>query len=256
VIEQAGLSCPVAMLDQSNEELLAVSLSHLRPPGPTLSRDREAHHSLDDRSCSAPTHTGDGVVDLLAKGSQLDPAAITRLRDRYGFRLAEVEASLACAAVGLDEGLGLLHADYPGRPSLSLDLLEVLRPEVESYILRVTRERAFRKSDFHEARDGHVRVLSPLSHELAEVMMPMCARQIAPYAEAVMHSLLELVSGKPKSARLLHHDAAGKVKLRTWSILTGRSRLRRRHFHLRVVERAEQRSNGPTTSTATSVGLR
>ena len=92
----------------------------------------------------------------------------------YCYRLAEIEAQLAIVAVGLDPGLGLLHADYPGRDSLVLDLLEVLRPEVEGYVLRLIAERTFKKSDFAELEDGHVRLLAPLSHELVETVMPMC----------------------------------------------------------------------------------
>jgi CRISP-associated protein Cas1 len=127
----------------------------------------------------------------------------------YCSRLAEIEATLAIVAVGLDEGMGLLHSDYPGRPSLSLDLLEVLRPEVDAYVFRLTSERTFRKADFHEKTDGHVRVLAPLSHELAEAVMPMCARAVAPHAEAVAHALLDTVPGKTTKRRPLTSKGRG-----------------------------------------------
>ena len=39
----------------------------------------------------------------------------------YLSSLVEAEAILACQAVGLDPGLGIIHADARGRPSLALD---------------------------------------------------------------------------------------------------------------------------------------
>jgi CRISPR-associated protein Cas1 len=113
----------------------------------------------------------------------------------YCYRLAEMECRLAALAVGLDPGLGFLHTDYPGRDALALDLLEPVRAEVERYVLRLVRERRFRKADFVELPDGHVRVLAPLTHVLAQTM-PAWAQAVAPHAEAVAHALAELVPGK------------------------------------------------------------
>ena len=113
----------------------------------------------------------------------------------YCYRLAEIECRLAAVAVGLDPGLGFLHADYPGRDSLALDLLEPIRPDIEAYILRLVAERTFRKSDFIEGPDGVVRVRAPLTHELAATM-PTWARLVAPHAEAVTHALAEVVPGR------------------------------------------------------------
>jgi CRISPR-associated protein Cas1 len=44
------------------------------------------------------------------------------------YTLLTYEMSSALEAVGLDPQVGFLHADRPGRPSLSLDLIEELRP--------------------------------------------------------------------------------------------------------------------------------
>jgi CRISPR-associated endonuclease Cas1 len=113
----------------------------------------------------------------------------------YCYRLAEIEARLAVVAVGLDPGLGFLHADYPGRDALALDLLEPIRPAVERYVLRLVGSHRFRKGDFTETPDGHVRVLTPLTHELAETM-PSWAKAVAPHAEAIVHALAEMVPGR------------------------------------------------------------
>lgn len=49
----------------------------------------------------------------------------------YTYALLEIEAILACHAVGLDPGLSIVHSDIQGRQSLALDLIEPVRPEVE-----------------------------------------------------------------------------------------------------------------------------
>src|SRR6266851_5322171 len=49
--------------------------------------------------------------------------------------LLESEARLAAAALGLDPGMGVLHADTPARDSLACDLMEPVRPQVEAFLL-------------------------------------------------------------------------------------------------------------------------
>lgn len=44
------------------------------------------------------------------------------------YALLQHDCTSALAAVGLDPAVGYLHADRPGRPSLSLDLMEEFRP--------------------------------------------------------------------------------------------------------------------------------
>ena len=72
------------------------------------------------------------------------------------YRLAEIEARFACVRLGLDPGLGVLHADTPGRDSLALDVIEPLRPAVDRFVLELVAERMFFKRDFIERSDGHV----------------------------------------------------------------------------------------------------
>ena len=113
----------------------------------------------------------------------------------YVYRLAEVEARFALVRLGLDPGLGCLHLDAAGRDSLALDVIEPLRPKVDAFVLGLIAERMFRKSDFVERSDGHVRVAAPLTHELAATM-PTWRREVAPYAEAVAHAITDAVAGK------------------------------------------------------------
>ncbi len=113
----------------------------------------------------------------------------------YCYRLAEVEARFACVRLGLDPGLGVLHADAPGRDSLALDVIEPIRPAVDRFVLDLISERMFHKRDFIERTDGHVRMAAPLSHELAATM-PTWRRALAPHAEKVAHLFAEQVAGK------------------------------------------------------------
>jgi len=85
----------------------------------------------------------------------------------YLYAILEAEARLACLTIGLDPGLGVLHADQKNRDSLALDVVEPIRPVVDRYVLEMLRERVLRASDFVETRQGVCRILAPLTHELA-----------------------------------------------------------------------------------------
>jgi hypothetical protein len=107
----------------------------------------------------------------------------------YLYALLEVEARVACLAVGLDPGLGVLHADQRNRDSLACDVMEAVRPRVDRWLLELLARRTFAARDFFETRTGQCRVLPPLTHELAETTV-LWARAIAPVAERVAQTLL------------------------------------------------------------------
>jgi|SRR5579862_25906 len=102
----------------------------------------------------------------------------------YCYSLLEAAARLSCLAMGLDPGLGVLHADQRARDSLALDIQESGRPEVDAFVLELLRARTFRAADFHETRQGVCRVLAPLTHELA-AMLPVWESLMAPVVESV-----------------------------------------------------------------------
>ena len=135
----------------------------------------------------------------------------------YLYSLVEAEAILACQAVGLDPGLGIVHADAKGRQSLALDLMEPVRPEVDAFVLEMVERRTFRKAEFTETSDGHVRLLAPLTHELAETM-PQWAKSLGPIAEHVAHVFGKAMDGTYSAATPLtsrrHRDAQAVVKAR------------------------------------------
>jgi CRISPR-associated endonuclease Cas1 len=127
----------------------------------------------------------------------------------YAYALGEAECILALRAVGLDPGMGILHADKPHRDSLALDLLEPLRPVIERDVLEMLSTRHLRKRDFHETPEGNCRLLAPLTHELAE-HLPAYARACAPHAEAIAHALARSSSAPiPLRTPLTKNNARG-----------------------------------------------
>jgi CRISPR-associated endonuclease Cas1 len=118
--------------------------------------------------------------------------------ENYLYSLLEGAARIALLAIGLDPGIGILHADQKSRDSLALDVLEVVRPEVDRYVLKLLSSRAFRASDFHETRQGVCRLLAPLTHELAETI-PTWTKLVEPVAERVARMLANASSGKVRT---------------------------------------------------------
>jgi CRISPR-associated endonuclease Cas1 len=111
----------------------------------------------------------------------------------YLYAVLESEARLAAAALGLDPGLGVLHADTPNRDSLACDLMEPVRPRVDAFVLDwITREPLARQW-FFEQRDGNCRLMAPFAVRLSETA-PTWGRAVAPLAEWVVHTLWSTTS--------------------------------------------------------------
>nr|BAL53911.1 hypothetical protein HGMM_F11C09C19 [uncultured prokaryote] len=107
----------------------------------------------------------------------------------YLYALLEAETRLACTALGLHPGLGILHADQTDRDSFVFDLMEAARPTVDRWLLRFLSEHRFAKRDFFETPEGGIRVTLPLRHELTNTMA-LWRQAIAPVAEWVGETLL------------------------------------------------------------------
>jgi CRISPR-associated endonuclease Cas1 len=133
----------------------------------------------------------------------------------YCYRLLEAEGHLATLSVGLDPGLGILHADARGRASFVLDVIEAARPIAERHILRLVRSQSLRWRDFHEDERGVVRVLAPLTHRLAEDM-PGFGATLAPVVERVVRILAAASPYDVKSPSVLtkeKHRAAARRRV-------------------------------------------
>jgi CRISPR-associated endonuclease Cas1 len=137
----------------------------------------------------------------------------------YLYAVAETETRIAAQAVGMAPQVGLLHADQRFRDSLVFDLLEVIRPEVDAFLLNLLQTHTFAKADFTETRQGVCRVLAPLTHVLAETA-PTWARAIAPVVERVAQALMKDADHAPRTRAFLPtpltqaHRSAGREGLR------------------------------------------
>jgi CRISPR-associated endonuclease Cas1 len=106
----------------------------------------------------------------------------------YLYAILEGEAALAARAVGLDPGLGVLHADQGYRPSLAADLMEPVRPVIDRWALELLARRTFAASDFFETRSGVCRLRPPLTHELAATCLDW-RPEVGRVAEELAHRL-------------------------------------------------------------------
>jgi CRISPR-associated endonuclease Cas1 len=102
----------------------------------------------------------------------------------YLYALLESEARLAAAALGLDPGMGVLHVDTTARDSLACDLMEVVRPQVDAYLLDWITRQPLNREWFFERRDGNCRLMAPFAVQLSKTA-PIWGRAVAPIAESV-----------------------------------------------------------------------
>lgn len=106
----------------------------------------------------------------------------------YLYALLQSEARLVAAALGLDPGLGVLHVDASNRDSLALDLLEPVRPQVDSCLLDWITMQPLRREWFFEQRDGNCRLMGSFARQLSETALTW-GRAVAPVAEWVAQAL-------------------------------------------------------------------
>lgn len=105
----------------------------------------------------------------------------------YLYALLESEARLAAAALGLDPGMGVLHVDTTARDSLACDLMEVVRPQVDAYLVDWITRQPLNREWFFEQRDGNCRLMAPFAARLSETAQTW-GRAVAPITEWVAHA--------------------------------------------------------------------
>ena len=147
----------------------------------------------------------------------------------YLYAILEAESRIALLTVGLDPGMGLLHVDQTSRDSMSLDLMEAVRPRVDTWLFEFIAKNTFAKRDFFERRDGSVRVSSRLTSILAETAK-MWAWEVGAIAERIASTLAEsmnisistpLTEANRSSGRDAHRrNSSAKQKKRTLELKT------------------------------------
>jgi len=123
----------------------------------------------------------------------------------YLYRVGETETVRACHAYGLSPVLGISHTDQPGRDSMALDLLEVIRPACDAIALELfapdgvipyagNKPAYFDRRWLAETRDGTCRLVAPLTHQLASHAAELGAL-VMPYAREVAAILARNADG-------------------------------------------------------------
>jgi hypothetical protein len=132
----------------------------------------------------------------------------------YLYAILEAEARIAALRMGLDPGLGVLHADQRARDSLPCDLMEAVRPKVDAFVLELLASRTFRKTDLFETREGICRLMPPFTHELAETSA-LWARELGPVTERVAKELFASTRRKSNMGATSNQKAHSKNTIPT-----------------------------------------
>lgn len=107
----------------------------------------------------------------------------------YLYSILEAETRIALLAVGLDPGLGIVHADQKNRDSFACDVMEAIRPKVDAFVLELLRTRPFGTGDFFERRDGCCRLMPPVTKMLTETA-PRWAAELGSIVEGIAEALM------------------------------------------------------------------
>jgi len=108
----------------------------------------------------------------------------------YLYGILEAEARLALLAVGCDPGLGIQHADQRSRDSMACDVMEAVRPEVDTWLHAFLSIRTLHRQDFFELRNGQCRLMPNLARELAQTAA-LWGMKLGPVVEGVAQELYE-----------------------------------------------------------------
>lgn len=106
----------------------------------------------------------------------------------YLYAIAEAECRIALLAVGLDPGMGIVHADQRNRDSFACDVMEAVRPAVDTFALELLRTRPFGAADFFETRQGGCRLMPSITRLLADTA-PRWTLALAPVVEEIARTL-------------------------------------------------------------------
>lgn len=141
----------------------------------------------------------------------------------YLYRIAETECVHALHAVGLTPALGISHADKAGRDSLALDLIEAVRPVCDRIALqifdtglgipydqRTGRPVYFDRRWIHETPYGVVRLVPPLTHQLASHAADM-GNAVRPHAYTIARMLADAADGAVTISRPKGVPRTGRV---------------------------------------------
>ena len=111
----------------------------------------------------------------------------------YLYAVLESEARLALSELGLDPGIGMLHSDTRTRDSLACDLMEPIRPQVDSFLLNWLGRAPLQRKWFFEERGGNCRLTSEFAAELSGTSKAW-RQALGPVAEWITRTLWSTMS--------------------------------------------------------------
>jgi CRISPR-associated protein Cas1 len=89
----------------------------------------------------------------------------------YAYSIVAAQVTRTLLAFGFDSAAGFLHADAGGRHSLTYDLLELLRPDIDKAILPWVASHTWKRPDFPVTPEGIVRLQPTLAAVVAQRAM-------------------------------------------------------------------------------------
>ncbi len=89
----------------------------------------------------------------------------------YAYAIAAAQITRTLQALGFDSLAGFMHADDNGRHSLSYDLLELLRSDIDNAILPWVQSHIWKRPDFPVTPEGLVRLQPTLAAVVAQKAM-------------------------------------------------------------------------------------
>jgi CRISPR-associated endonuclease Cas1 len=139
----------------------------------------------------------------------------------YCYAVLESECRLALAVLGLDPAIGFLHTDTSARDSLACDLMEVVRPKVDAWLLNWLQQEMLARSWFFETREGNCRLMGPFAAKLSETAS-MWRKFVAPWAEYIARELWNTTRKRTPASGLpptrLTQQRKREVKGSTYSV--------------------------------------
>jgi CRISPR-associated protein Cas1 len=135
----------------------------------------------------------------------------------YLYAVLESESRLALATLGLDPGIGVLHNDLRSRDSLACDLMEPVRPKVDSLVLDLLFKEQLRREWFFEQSDGNCRLMGSFAGILSETAT-MWRAAVSTFAEWIARCLWDSKIGKvrnqvPATRLTQTHKSDGRTRL-------------------------------------------
>jgi CRISPR-associated endonuclease Cas1 len=106
----------------------------------------------------------------------------------FGTRISPLTGSPRLAVTPACAMMNYLHVDQASRDSLACDLMEPVRPLVDSYLIDWITKQPLKREWFFEQPNGNARLMASLTERLSETA-PIWARTVAPTAEWVAQAL-------------------------------------------------------------------